>query len=760
MDSKSDDDVNKSRRIHEKLNEQVDVIRELIHNNILTEQEYKDNKDNDKQLGAVIKQNIENKYAELDEYNDLGRQINKTGDLIGPGGNDQTEQEHGIDELKKRRDDVLKILKSKFKTKNYMHDVLTKFKTKNKSKFKTKNYLHEEKSDKPKELIEIQQMRHRDNELLRLFNSFIDQRGLFELPRTQITVIPQTIGDQNAPPSVSLNFDQEADILRMSMPEAFHDASPTQKKEMIAQYNQERESESRNSEQLGVVLAKLDALAKIVAKEERMEERFDEAKNDRREHADERNARFDNVDYSLKKISKQIKNYHEDMKRNVYACWPLTVWNVLPCMFKILGMVAKLLIVAHRILYQLLVATTSVVKATVGSVPYVGGIASFSLNTFITIGATMLYLALWTALFKSGNLDWDAQQIFIIVVTSVQQFIITIIEVFWDQIKDILSGMSGFVRQSVQPTLTAIGRLLTFIGNYICGITTHSLLRMLIGCETVAQAAANSMFSGFGGSKDGIKDDVKKLMKVLSNGTFAVPALFDLAMNIIGKAEKEARRNTSPYTKLVKEKLKEEGYGPGKKQINVNEISSKIMNELTDKVDYLVENIEGIILKLIPISFVEDEVSRVNDKGTYNIVISDKVPYDYNEENVLKGFTDMIMTWDSNFFSSWDKKTYLPIGFSVEDGEKLKKFVLKDNYVEKSIISQRTFSRRDVPYTDYTTMTSTMVPVASSSTQKKKKIKKRTKRHKKRSKRKRERRRRITKRKRERRRRIRRSKRR
>ena len=758
MDSKSvvSNDVNDSRRIHEKLKEQVDVIRELIHHNILTEQQYKDNKHNDIELAAIIKQNIENKYVDLDEYDNLGRRISQTHGSIGPGGTDETvkKNKRELDGLKNRRGKVLEDLKSKFET---------------------KDFLHKDKTKKPKELDEIRILRQRDRKLLRDFNNFSDQRGLFGLPTTQIAVIPRTIGDEVFPPSVSLAFEQEAEVLGFLMPKDFYGSSPSEQKGMLAKYNQERESESRNSEQMGEVLAKLDALTRIVAKEHTLEQGFNEAKDDRRQHADDRDNRFDEVDNSLKKISKQIRDYHRDMKRNAHECWPLTLWNVLPCMFKLLGMIMKLIIVAHQAFYQLVVGTTSFVKATVGSTPYVGVFVSYALNGIIMIGALMLYLGLWTILFKAGGLEgemWDGQKIFIFVVTKVQNFIFFIIEEFWTQISGVLTGMSGFVRQAIQPTLDAIGRIFGGISTFICSLISNQPLRYVTQCDrlnaTVIREALGipgmpampsmpsatdikNRFSGWGGSKkkpkktndnipDAMKDEVKKVITTLSNGTFTVPALFDLATNIIGKAEKEARTNTGPYVKSFTKQLNKEGYGEGKKQIDVDEICSKMINGLTDVVDDLVENIGGIMAGLIPLSVNVGEVRGTAKSDTNNIVISDVVPYDYDEVNVLKGVTDMMMTWDTNFFNSWNEDTYLPRGFSVEDGEKLKRFVLKNNYVETPIISQRSFVVRDTPYTDYTTMTGTMVPVASSSTQKKRK--KRTKGHKKRSKRKRERRRR------------------
>jgi hypothetical protein len=624
--------------------------------------------------------------------------------------------------------------------------------------------------------------------LLREFRDAIDIREMFELPAPNIEVreeaaAPGQLVVVQAP-------EQRQEMLQLQMPAAIRDG-PAQVRDawMAQQQNnvgavlQHREDMGNIQNMLQQLLAGQQAQATAEAQHALLEGQV-EAKGDRERIAEEQAERIERVQESIDQIANDIHNYRNYVNKNVKDCWPLTIYNAIPCMFKLLGMVVSLLIYAHKITYDFMIGITRVVDATVKPWPVIGKPLAFILNGTIMTLFLMTYLSIWTAIFAaSGRSDWDAQEMFIFVSNFISNLIIGWIKYSWDIIWENLKKLPKFWIDALWPVISAIWDVFVHISKTLCKMIPSKPLRVLLGCsdgwfsggnksKTIDESmeSYNKFFAGIKQSiPEEINNEIKEMGDLLMNDTYSIFALQDFACNIIGKVHSEAKKGTSPYFKKIKHELKKEGYGPGKKQVNLKNICNGIMKELPILVESVLGKMEKAVQKLPQIietiqgegGTMLESVELSDGISSYNMSLSEKVPYSYDDSGMLKGMVAIVNTWDVNFIKDFNKTTFLPAGLSIEDGEIFKQKLLKGNYtappsqsiskrVSPTMSLSNTYKKPEFEYV--VSMRPSLMPsmrpsmrpsimppmsvaVAAASTKKKKKRKKKTRAERKRSKR-------------------------
>jgi hypothetical protein len=285
-------------------------------------------------------------------------------------------------------------------------------------------------------------------------------------------------------------------------------------------------------------------------------------------------------------------------------------------------------------------------------------------------------------------------------------------------------------------------------------------IRVMLGCEDGGWTGGLG-FGGGGGGKLELHDkffasvkesipkelngEIKEITNILITDSYSIFALQDFACNIIGKIHSRAKSGKDPYFNKIRRELINQGYGKDKKQLDMNDMYAGMIDGFSNMTESIVERMGGIVEQISQvITDTPDEGGTPTDFSSNisinNLFSSPKVPYKYDEENILKGMASIVNNWDVHFLSSWDKTTFLPVGLSVENGEILKKKVLNNEYTilptykYPTIDNTMLFSGpKEVPSLTISTQVATAAGGAST---RKKKRKKKTRRKRKRSRRK------------------------
>lgn len=794
----------------ERVHDEIRVLRKLIIMGILTKEEYDLNSQRPKEIEKIINKNIERKYALNIDYNNLTREINElqgrmrtiewggrlidsvddTWDFRTPREKRQGVKKIDAESLNARR---LERARRKKRDEEKKQDVTplspqpsppsspggpdgqdSPGESKGVSseldgiKIKLTELIRQRQAIET-QLTEESKIKYQESlSLLRELRDAMGAREMFELPAPNIEVkeevsSPGELMIVQAP-------QQREEMLQLQMPTAIRDGPAQLRDAWMAQQQNNLSATLKHNADMGNIQNMLQQLLAGQQSQATAEVQYallegqSEAKVDRERIAAEQAERMERVQESIDQIANDIHNYRNYVNKNVKDCWPLTIYNAIPCMFKLLGIVVRLIIYAHKITYDFMIGITRVVDATVGPWPYIGKPLAFFTNGTIMTLFLMTYLSIWTAIFAaSGRTDMDAQQMFIFVSNYICNLIIGWIQYSWDIIWENLQKLPQFWIDALRPIIDAIGDVFVHIMHALCQIVAYKgWMRKALGCPR----PDDGYFSGGGKSKtigesmesynkffasikqsipEEIKNEIKEMGELLMNDTYSIFALQDFACNIICKIHSEAKKGSSPYFKQIKHELKKEG--------DLKNIYNGIINELPilaesvlgkmekamQKLPQIIETIQGKGDSMLEFTEFSDDIP------SYNMSFSEKVPYLYDGDGMLKSMVAIVNTWDVNFIKDFDRTTFLPAGLSIEDGEIFKQKILKDNYTAPSTES---ISKKVLPTITPSLMPSmrpsmrpSIIPpmsvaVAAASTKKKKKRKKKTRAQRKRSKRK------------------------
>ena len=453
--------------------------------------------------------------------------------------------------------------------------------------------------------------------LFNQFRSTLRARELFNIPPPQIVERPPREGQPQQQIALEQTVEQQDQLMEMQMPLEIKNGNAqgravwmAQQRQLIAQGGQLeaqgvqlRDVHTKLNELLGhAEVHQGQGVALLHGQEQAQAHRADIAQRQAEQ--------FEEVKDKLDQISMNIGRYQNNMRQQMFDCFPLTCANLIPCIFKFLGIIVQFIIYMHKVTYDATRVAGRLANISLQGIPYFGtGLGNFA-EAVVLIGMLMLYLAVWTALFGAAGLSWDAQEIFIYVCSTISEIIKGIISFFWNTIKAIPAQMGTFVYRSVKPLVDGAGNFLRGLWLMFCDQLPPGL-RWLLGCPGSGLFSGGSGVAGQQGDyneelsfeqldeffsvlarsipKD-LQPDIDKITTYLSNENLNILSIQELACNIIHKMEQDATqgRSACPAPKSsecesarrlflqVTTALEKKGYGPSKK-LPTEDISRGLM---------------------------------------------------------------------------------------------------------------------------------------------------------------------------------------
>ena len=441
-----------------------------------------------------------------------------------------------------------------------------------------------------------------------------------------------------------------------------------------------------------------------------------------------RDEQFEAVREQLDDIHADIMRYNQQTRQQFRsACYPLNCRNFFPCIFKFLGLIVQFIIYAHRVVYQATRVAGRAANVVLQGIPYVGVALGNGVEGAFLIGMIMLYLSLWTCLFSAAGQDWNAQEMFIFVVSSGCEFVKQIIVFFWDQIKVIPQQMGSFVYRCIQPLIDGIGSMLRGLWemfyDMLCAALGGNRAGYLIGCpgsslwggaRVVGTELSNDEF--FEQMRASIPEELKEecnaITTYLSSNNPDILSLQQVACNIIHKMEMDAKSGTSKYFKKIQAKLKEKGYGPDK-SLPISDIARGLMKateKITSEDGYLQKEMPKLIalaekassdlqngLQTGKITKEEMKELEIMSPAKHSLSLTDNEPIVLpfpKGDSLLGKLTSLVDTWDINFLFSGTgsmakqnellkQRDYIPFGLNIESAEVLRNKLLGNSKCPK-----------------------------------------------------------------------------